>query len=131
MLNRTLLLSFCILLSSYNCDPQKQDERITSLEAEVTQLKADITELKQRQESTPQHHYELREDGLRTWRFDPATGDTCIQLTSDADWKRKQTKSQSCACTDASQEYLKDVPGETKEQKQAFFDAIVKPACGT
>ena len=122
-----------IVLNSPDCDPQKQDARIRSLEAEVKQLKAEIVELKQKQAAAPEHHYELRSEGFRTFRFDPATGDTCIQLTSAADWKRKETKSQSCACTDASDQYMKMLRGTNVEQKSAqdYFNFYVKSTCGT
>jgi hypothetical protein len=123
------LLSLVIVLSSSDCDPQKQDERISTLEADVKQLKADIVELKQKPKI--EHHYELRNEGFRTFRFDSATGDTCIQLTSEADWKRKGTKEQSCQCSDNSTQWLA-MPKESDQLKQAaqnYYDWIVKPAC--
>jgi hypothetical protein len=123
------LLSFFVLLNSSDCDPQKQDQRISSLESDVKQLKDKVAELEQKQTATPEHHYELRNEGFRTFRFDPATGDTCIKLTSEADWKRKETKEQSCACTDASEHYLTMQLGT--DAAQGYFDTIVKPACGT
>src|SRR5713101_3671076 len=99
------LLSVFALLTSTGCDLQKQDDKIRSLEADVKQLKAEVAALKQKPQA-PEHHYELRNQGLRTWRFDPATGDTCIQLTATTDWKSKETKSQSCACSDAMQHWM-------------------------
>jgi hypothetical protein len=131
MLRIGFLLSLLLLVSGDACDPQKQNERINSLEIEVKQLNAEIVELKQKQAS--EHHYELRNEGFRTFRFDPATGDTCIKLTSDADWKRKETKAQSCECTDLTQQYLEMPMSTEQQQKNAgnFFDSIVKPACGT
>lgn len=132
MLKVMFLLSLFILLNSSDCDPQKQDERISSLEADVKQLKAEVIELKQKQEAAPAHHYELRNEGTRTFRFDSATGDTCIELTFTDDWKRKETKSQSCACTDASDRYMTMLNGTDQEQKSAasYFKFIVQPACG-
>jgi hypothetical protein len=129
MLRIGFLLSLLVLMTSPECDPQKQDQRISSLEADVKQLKDKVAELERKQTATTEHHYELRNEGFRTFRFDPATGDTCIQLTSDADWKRKETKSQSCACTDASEHYLGMQLGTN--EAQGYFDTIVKPACGT
>jgi hypothetical protein len=46
------------------------------------------------------HKYQMFQSGSRTWRLDTATGDACITLTIDADWKLKKTKEQSCSCTD-------------------------------
>lgn len=133
MLKIAFLLSLLILVNSPECDPQKQDQRIAALEAEVKQLKTEIAELKQKQAATPEHHYELRNEGFRTFRFDPATGDTCIKLTSAADWKRKETKAQSCECTDRTQQYL-ERPMITEQQQQSaqsFYKFVVAPACGT
>jgi hypothetical protein len=46
------------------------------------------------------HKYQMFQSGFRTWRLDTATGDSCIALTTDSDWKSKKTKGQSCSCTD-------------------------------
>ena len=124
------VLSLFILLNSPDCDPQKQGERITALEADVKQLKAEIVEIKTKPKV--EHHYELRNEGLRTFRFDSATGETCIQLASEPDWKRKGTKSQSCSCSDNSEQWLA-MPKDTDQQKnlaQWYNDSVVKPACG-
>jgi hypothetical protein len=123
------LLSLLILLNSSDCDPQKQDGRIAAIEADMKQLKADVAELKQKPK---EHHYELRNEGLRTWRFDSATGETCIQLTSEADWKRKETKNQSCACTDNSDNWLQMPKNTDAERASAsnYYDWMVKSACG-
>lgn len=132
MLKALFLLSFLILLNSSDCDSQKQDEKIRSLEADVKQLKAEVVELKQKPKAEPEHHYELRTQGFRTWRFDPTTGETCIQLTSADDWKRKQTKSQSCDCTDSTRQYS-ELPRETEEQQkfaENYYNFFVKHPCG-
>jgi hypothetical protein len=123
------VLMFLVLMKSSGCDRQKKDERIRSLESEVQELKADVIQLKLR---PPEHRYELRANGLRTWRFDPATGDTCIQLTSEADWKRKETKSQSCNCADTTQYYVQ-MPNTTEALQRLadhYYDSRVKAACG-
>jgi hypothetical protein len=130
MYKAMLLFSLLILLDTSDCDPETQNKRITTLEADVKQLRAEVNGLKQK---SPEHHYELRNEGSRTFRFDPSTGDTCIQLTSPADWKRKETKAQSCDCSDLSEKYLQMLSGTDEEQKRAsnYFNYIVKPACGT
>ena len=132
MLKALFLLSFLILLNGSGCDSQKQDEKIRSLEADVKQLKSEVVELKQKQKAVPEHHYELRSQGFRTWRFDPATGETCLQLTSAADWKLKQTQSSSCDCSDANQ-YYSHMPTDTEQQQKTaenYYNLLVKPACG-
>jgi hypothetical protein len=118
------------LLSSFGCGSQKQDARIQSLEADVKQLKTEMSELRGKPK-TPEHHYELRVQGLRTWRFDPATGETCIQLTTSEDWKRKETRNQSCDCSDSMQHWM-EMPQET-EQQQKWAEGYyrhVQSACG-
>ncbi len=40
--------------------------------------------------------YQLHASSFRTWRLDTATGALCILLTTDADWKRPETKASSC-----------------------------------
>jgi hypothetical protein len=69
--------------------PDPRDQQIKELSAKVAALES--------QKPKPiEHHYQLRENGLRTFRFDPDTGETCIQLTSKEDWKRPDTIRQGC-----------------------------------
>ena len=70
--------------------PDSRDEQIKQLNARIAQLEAKPVE----------HHYELHQDGLRTFRFDPATGRSCIQLTTKQDWKRPDTIRQGCEYQD-------------------------------
>jgi hypothetical protein len=130
MLRIGFVPSLLLLVNSDDCDPQKQNQRISSLESEVKQLKDKVAELEQKQTATPEHHYELRNEGFRTFRFDSATGDTCIKLTSEADWKRKETKEQSCDCTDAFQHW-EGIVGRTDQEQQNYYNHAVKRACGT
>ena len=67
---------------------------------ENSDLKKQLAQKEEEIKNTPHHHYSLHREGFRTFRFDADTGDTCIQLTTPDDWKRKDTKSQSCSCTD-------------------------------
>jgi outer membrane lipoprotein-sorting protein len=50
------------------------------------------------------HRYSVYHEGWRTWRMDSVSGTTCILLTTQADWKKPDTKSESCSCED----YLRD-----------------------
>jgi hypothetical protein len=70
--------------------PDSRDEQIKELNTRIAQLEAKPTD----------HHYELRVDGLRTFRFDPATGSTCVELTTEVDWKRPETIRQGCQYQD-------------------------------
>jgi hypothetical protein len=40
--------------------------------------------------------YQLYSRGTRTWRLDTATGESCLVLTTETDWKRPDTKASSC-----------------------------------
>jgi hypothetical protein len=133
MLKVYFLLSFFILLNSSYCDPQKQDQRLSSLESEVKQLKDKVAKLEQKQAARPEHNYELRKEGSRTFRFDPATGDMCIQLTSPADWKIKETRSKGCDCTDAFKHWegMSLETDQLRQSAQNYYDHAVKSACGT
>jgi hypothetical protein len=46
------------------------------------------------------HHYQMFKEGFRTWRLDTVNGTSCIMLTTDSDWKKPETKHQSCSCED-------------------------------
>ncbi len=132
MLRSMLLITIgSLVLNGFGCDSQKQDEKIRSLESEVKQLKAEMVELKQKEKAVPEHHYELRSRGSRTFRFDSATGETCIQLASEVDWRRKETKSQSCDCIDALNHWTKMWEGNDVERAYAddYYNSYVKRVC--
>ena len=131
MYKAALVLCLLALLDTSDCDSDKQNQRIKSLESDVNQLKTEVAELKQKR-AEPEHHYELRNEGFRTFRFDPATGDTCIKLTTTDDWKRKETKAQSCECIDETEHWFA-MPLDTEAQKtsrQNYYDYVVKESCG-
>ena len=44
--------------------------------------------------------YQMRNEGYRTWRFDTATGRSCILLAPEWDWKKPDVQSQSCALSE-------------------------------
>lgn len=76
------------VVSANAADPR--DQQIKELTARIAQIEAKPVD----------HHYELRQDGLRTFRFDPTTGDTCIQLTTKHDWKNPATIREGCPYQD-------------------------------
>ena len=41
--------------------------------------------------------YQIHREGWRTWRLDTATGQICLLLTSESDWKKPETSSQACS----------------------------------
>lgn len=72
--------------------------------AELQKQLADTTEkLSTNQKSLldlQSHKYSMFQNGSRTWRLNTVTGDSCIALAPKAEWKNKETRQQSCACTD-------------------------------
>ena len=40
--------------------------------------------------------YQIHNEGFRTWRLDTATGQICLLLASEYDWKKPETEMQSC-----------------------------------
>lgn len=40
--------------------------------------------------------YQIHREGFRTWRLDTATGQICLLLTAEADWKKPEVESQGC-----------------------------------
>jgi len=97
-----LLLLAVIGLAYWNIRLQKQvramDKRVTDTENGVISA---FNEASKKPAPKPEHHYELRQIGTRTFRFDPATGETCIHFTTDQDWKNIETKRQGCEYLDA------------------------------
>jgi hypothetical protein len=67
-----------------------QDEKIQELTKRVTAL----------EQKPVVHHYELRNEGSRVFRFDPDSGQSCISLASPADWKNPETTRQGCPYQD-------------------------------
>lgn len=89
-----LIAIVIVIVLVFRSEKPKPDPR----DQQIQQLKSEIEELKQAKKT--EHHYELRNEGFRTFRFDPATGETCIQLTSTADWKKPETLKQGCEYSD-------------------------------
>jgi hypothetical protein len=96
------VLLFVALLSLCACEEVGYVEKANydKLAQENADLKKQLAQKEEEIKNTPRHHYSLHREGFRTFRFDADTGDTCIQLTTTEDWKRKDTKSQSCDCKD-------------------------------
>jgi hypothetical protein len=40
--------------------------------------------------------YQIYRNGFRTWRLDSSTGNTCILLTTEADWKTPEAMASAC-----------------------------------
>jgi hypothetical protein len=90
------LLCGCVTQAKYD----ESKKQIESLNKQLKETTDTLMEANSKWAECRAHKYQLVPSGMRTWRFDTVTGDSCIQLTSEADWKSRKTKGQSCACTD-------------------------------
>ena len=97
-----------------------------------TQKQLEETQRKLNEESTPK--FSTVVSGSRTFRFNPQTGGTCILLTTEADWKNKRTKSQSCDCVDWNADFGAAMgQARTVEERNSIRDSwmpLIKDACG-
>jgi hypothetical protein len=95
-----LPLSGCVSQAKYD-ESQKQ---VSSLTKQLKEMTDNTMEANSKWAECRAHKYQLVPSGMRTWRFDTVTGKSCVQLTTAADWKSKNTKAESCACEDLLQE---------------------------
>jgi len=69
-----------------------------TLQKQLEKAEADLEAAARPQESGCQglHKYQFYEEGVRIWQLDLVTGQKCIWLTSEADLKKPETKTQVC-----------------------------------
>lgn len=95
-----LLIMVCLVgLSS--CDSELVDSselaRLKAADAEVQKLRSENAQLTAQLASAKSvGRYQIHQNGFRTWRLDTTTGEDCILLTSEADWKKPGTSVQGC-----------------------------------
>ena len=57
----------------------------------------ELTELKHEAElGKSVGRYQIHAEGFRTWRLDTSTGQICLLLTSEEDWKAPKIAAQGC-----------------------------------
>jgi hypothetical protein len=81
-------------------DQATMDKTVAAQKAQDEKIEALTKRVEAIEQRPPEHHYELRNEGSRTFRFNPATGDSCIKLASKADWKDPETIRQGCQYQD-------------------------------
>jgi len=121
-----IVLLACVIWGSIACTT---DAPAAASDARDQQIKALQQRLSQLENQPKEHHYELRVDGLRTFRFDPTTGDTCIQLTTNTDWKKPETVRQGCQYQDFLANSANE-PGRGYMKAECWFVGV-KSACQT
>src|SRR5437588_11181367 len=107
-MSRTLLIIVVTIgtLSLLSCDDY-QVINTSSPESKLVNLKTCNCEIVPKDEMTKLREqaeigksvgrYQMRNEGYRTWRFDTATGRSCILLAPEWDWKKPDVENQSCA----------------------------------
>jgi len=78
-----LLLPLTLTAACGGYEPIRSDD--------LTQLRNELTQLRRQAEPGGNvGRFQLHQMGTRTWRFDTATGEICLLLTSDTEWKDKK-----------------------------------------
>jgi len=109
------LIFVVAFLSACTADPSRYVEK-----KKYDELQAKLDEAEKRLAEYDSHRYSLFSTGSRTFRVDSVTGSTCIKLTTNSDWKRKDVQGQSCDCVD----YLANTKATHSPELTALF-------CGT
>ena len=99
------------------CDAYVEKQKYVELQAQLKVTQAKLDEAQKRLAEYESHRYSLFNSGFRTFRLDSVTGATCIKLTTNDDWKKKEVQRQSCDCAD----YLSDVGAQHNEQLGKLF----------
>jgi len=101
-ISMALFLTLALLLTA--CDDYVEKPKYEALQKETADLKQQLAEsqesLRKAQEQVAEclvHKYQTFENGIRTWRLDTVTGNTCVLLTTPEDWKKPAIKNQSCS----------------------------------
>jgi hypothetical protein len=120
-----LVLLLCLLVfAQTGCVTQAKylegQKRIEGLEQKTKELTDSLNESNSKWAECRIHKYQFMNVGARTFRFDSVTGESCIKLASDADWKNKATKHQSCDCTDFI-ETINTVPAEDRAAQRKIY----------
>jgi len=95
-----LLVLICLIgLTScgYELVDSSELARLKTAEAQVQKLQTENAQLTAQLASAKNvGRFEIHQFGFRTWRLDTATGEDCILLTSETDWKKPETAAQGC-----------------------------------
>jgi hypothetical protein len=85
------------------CNEYVKKSELVTVQQELKKTQAELAKTNDTlaKAKAQEHKYSTFPRGFRVWRFDATTGRTCILLTTDADWQKQSTASQSCGCADA------------------------------
>lgn len=99
ILSGSLLLMSCDIVDTNN--PDSKYINFKTCDCELI-ARAEVAKLREQAEIGKNvGRYQMKNEGYRTWRFDTATGRTCVLLAPDWDWKKPDINNQSCEAVDA------------------------------
>lgn len=107
------LLTACVEKSEYDELKRKSEETAKRL----AQTQEDLQKAREKIGEFQAHRYETFQNGFRRWRLDTVKGTSCVMLTTDQDWKNKETSRQSCTCEDL---YANEAHFPSEETLRAF-----------
>ena len=122
----TPTLGIMLLLTAFTVtgdgDQYVDRKEFTVVQAKLEHAEATLKKAEKHLADFQTYRYSSFVSGSRTWRMDLVTGKTCIMLTSDADWKKPDTKTSSCSCED----FFRDNHDSLNDEKQS----LRKLSCG-
>lgn len=125
-LSVVLLLVICVVLAVSWPRGAVPKSQVDELNRRLEQVQAQLKETEGKLAAAePVHNYSTFSKGPRQWRFDSATGRSCIMLTTAEDWKKVETVWQSCDCVDAMAEYW----NRKENQNGDDYNGWVKSFC--
>ncbi len=117
------------------CDKYVERSKYDGLQKQLEETKKQLEGVQRQLNEGRNHKFSTFSQGPRTWRFDPTTGETCLLLNIEADWKRKATKAESCDCKDAWRELQKEQRKlTTPEERKRYWEGtkpFIDMFCGT
>ena len=91
-------ISPALIGCGYDVVETKELEKLKAAEAEVSRLREQNSQLKQQVATLKSvGRYQIHQAGSRTWRLDTATGQDCLLLASNEDWKKSDVAMQECS----------------------------------
>jgi cell division protein FtsB len=90
-------VTVCLGGCGYEAVESQELVRLKVAEAENTRLKQENARLKEQVTNLKSvGRFQIHQNGFRTWRLDTATGQDCLLLASQTDWKKAETSLQAC-----------------------------------
>lgn len=95
-----LLLVVVACLGIVGCDAGKlgyvKKAKYDTLQKQLEAIQSDLRAARQQAWDCQGHKHQFYEEGFRIWQLDLITGKKCIWLTTEADLKNPETKTQVC-----------------------------------